>query len=232
MVKAVLWGLALLPFVCQAEVTADVGLVSDYRSYGISQTEQGPALQVSLDYSHDSGFYAGSWASNVDYGNGDDTNIEWDFYAGLYRDLSDNLGLDLGYAWYSYYGADYSSGYDYGEIYAGLSVFTNTSLYWFHASDFGGAGVAHNILKLSHVMTLGDYSLALTLAHSESADKNIVAWDDNEAAYQYAEIAVARDVKGFTLSAALMATTIDTDFNDNADAAIVIALNRGFELLP
>lgn len=232
MVKAAVVALALLPLVCKAELTADLGLVSDYRSYGISQTEKGPALQVALDFAHDSGFYAGSWASNVDYGKGDDTNIEWDFYAGVYRDLTDDFGLDLGYAWYSYYGADYSADYDYGEIYAGLSLFTNTSLYWFHATDFGGAGVAHYIVKLSHVMTLGDYSLALTLAHSESADKNIVAWDESEAGYQYAEIAVARDIKGFTLSAALMATTINTDFNDNADAAVVIALNRGFELLP
>lgn len=46
-------------------VTGNVGLVSDYRFRAISQTFREPAVQGGLDYAHASGFYAGTWASNV-----------------------------------------------------------------------------------------------------------------------------------------------------------------------
>jgi hypothetical protein len=40
-------------------------LVSDYIFRGISQTQRQPAIQGGFDYSHASGFYVGTWASNV-----------------------------------------------------------------------------------------------------------------------------------------------------------------------
>ena len=46
-------------------LAANVGLVSDYRFRGIAQTSKKPALQAGLDFSHSSGFYAGTFASNV-----------------------------------------------------------------------------------------------------------------------------------------------------------------------
>jgi uncharacterized protein (TIGR02001 family) len=57
----------------QAEATATVTATSDYDFRGITQTAQDPALQASVDYAHDSGFYAGAWGSNVDFG-GDETS--------------------------------------------------------------------------------------------------------------------------------------------------------------
>ncbi|WP_430459686.1 TorF family putative porin [Thalassolituus sp. LLYu03] len=232
MTKAGLWLLALLPGVCGAEVALDVSVVSDFRSYGISQTGKSPALQLALDYSHESGMYLGSWASNVDYGNGDDTRLEWDFYGGYATDLNDAVGLDLGYAWYSYHGADYSGDADYGETVVGLTLYGRTSVYWFHATDFSGLGIAHNVFSLSHAITLGDYSLAVTLAHNLSSDKNVVAWDEDKADYQYLELAISREFAGFNVTAAAMATTIDNDFNSDADPALVVSVNRGFTLLP
>ena len=46
-------------------ITGNVGLVTDYKFRGLSQTYKGPALQGGFDYSHASGFYLGTWASNV-----------------------------------------------------------------------------------------------------------------------------------------------------------------------
>src|SRR3954466_1030180 len=42
-------------------LAANVGLVSDYRFRGIAQTSKKPALQGGLDFSHKSGFYAGTF---------------------------------------------------------------------------------------------------------------------------------------------------------------------------
>jgi uncharacterized protein (TIGR02001 family) len=83
--------------------TANVGIVSDYRFRGISQTMRRPAIQGGFDYSHTSGIYLGTWASNVDgtthvYNN---TSMEWDLYGGYKGkicvccepDVTYNLGM-------------------------------------------------------------------------------------------------------------------------------------------
>ena len=44
----------------QAQVAGNFGLTSDYRFRGISQTQNGLAVQGGVDYTHSSGFYAGN----------------------------------------------------------------------------------------------------------------------------------------------------------------------------
>ena len=48
-----------------AEISANLSGASDYRFRGISQTQLDPAVQGGIDYSHASGAYLGTWASNV-----------------------------------------------------------------------------------------------------------------------------------------------------------------------
>ena len=88
-------GLLTLSTAALADFSATVNLASDYTFNGVSQTSNDPALQGSLDYAADSGFYAGTWASNVDFGSGEDTNVEWDAYVGQYFQLNEKFGLDL-----------------------------------------------------------------------------------------------------------------------------------------
>ena len=47
----------------QAEVTtsANVGLYSDYRFRGVSQTDEGIAIQGGFDADFGNGFYVGNW---------------------------------------------------------------------------------------------------------------------------------------------------------------------------
>ena len=47
--------------------TGNVGLYSQYVFRGISQSRLHPALQGGVDYSHKSGFYVGTWASNISW---------------------------------------------------------------------------------------------------------------------------------------------------------------------
>ena len=48
-------------------VSGNVGLFSDYVFRGYTQTINEPALQGGFDLEHSTGFYAGVWASNVDW---------------------------------------------------------------------------------------------------------------------------------------------------------------------
>jgi uncharacterized protein (TIGR02001 family) len=87
-------------------LTGNVGLVSDYRFRGITQTFEKPALQGGFDYSHASGIYLGNWNSNVSEGAGfPQGNLEMDFYGGWKKSFGD-FGLDIGAIYYMYPGTD------------------------------------------------------------------------------------------------------------------------------
>ena len=106
--------------------SASVALSSDYVWRGYSQTDEQMAISGSFDYGHSSGFYLGTWASNVDFG--DDASIEVDVYAGFGNETAGGIGYDLGVLRYIYPGEDYS----WNEIYASLSY------------SFFSVGVAHS----------------------------------------------------------------------------------------
>lgn len=88
--------------------TGNVGFVSDYRYRGMSQTEKKVALQGGFDYSHESGLYAGTWASNVSWFDAwnpsSQSSLEWDFYGG-YKMPVGPVTLDMGLLQYYYPGS-------------------------------------------------------------------------------------------------------------------------------
>lgn len=128
--------------------TGNIGFVSDYRFRGISQTLGEPALQGGFDYSHSSGFYAGTWASNV-YGgtNGSglgvaftNGNLEWDVYAGYKFEPIKGITGDVGLLHYMYPGANWPV--------ATRDKYTNTELY---------LGASWNWLSVKYSHSLTDY---------------------------------------------------------------------------
>ena len=101
--------------IAQAEITGNASVVSDYNWRGITQTAGDPAIQGGVDYAHDSGFYAGAWGSNVDFGDCCDENMEVDLYFGWSG--GETLVWNTGFIYYLYPGAD---GLNFPEIYASL----------------------------------------------------------------------------------------------------------------
>ena len=84
----------------------NVAVYSQYIFRGLTQTNHRPALQAGADYAHDSGFYIGTWASNInwlrDFGISSG-RVEWDIYAG-WKKTWDDWGLDAGFLRYEYLG--------------------------------------------------------------------------------------------------------------------------------
>ena len=87
-------------------LAGNIGLFSQYIFRGLTQTNREPALQGGFDYSHSSGFYAGTWGSNISwlrdggaYSAGG--SLELDFYGG-YKGTFADFSYDLGtlYYWY------------------------------------------------------------------------------------------------------------------------------------
>ncbi len=86
----------------------NVGVVSDYRFRGITQTSGKPALQGGVDFAHKSGFYLGAWGSNVKWvkevNGATKGNYEIDLYGGLKGEITPGLGFDVGAITYQYPG--------------------------------------------------------------------------------------------------------------------------------
>lgn len=88
-------------------------ITNDYVFRGYSQTDSDPAFQAGLTASHESGFFAGVWGSNVDVGF--DADVEVDLSVG-YSNSVDNLTYTVGGYYYTYPGADGSADLDYFEF--------------------------------------------------------------------------------------------------------------------
>jgi uncharacterized protein (TIGR02001 family) len=128
--------------VASAEITGTVTAVSDYDFRGVSLSATDPALQGSIDWASDGGFYLGAWASNIDYGNEFDGNIELDLYGGFAGETEGGLGWDVGLVWYTYPDSSSSrtkfSIEDYPELYFGIS-YSFLELKQWYTNDYAGS---------------------------------------------------------------------------------------------
>lgn len=111
-----------------AGFTVTPTVTSDYDFRGVTQTLEDPAFQLGVNYAHDSGFYAGVWGSNVDFGPGD-PSMELDLFTGFSGgDAAESFGYDLGVIYYAYPGA---SSLDTFELYAGISKSVFSAKLWY-----------------------------------------------------------------------------------------------------
>ena len=112
--------------------TGTVALTNDYIFRGISQTDHNPAIQGSINYTLDTGFYGtsvygGVWGSNLDFNDDAATNnngahLELDWTFGFTGNILDTgIGYTLGAIYYNYPGARNGLSYDYWEFAPALS---------------------------------------------------------------------------------------------------------------
>jgi uncharacterized protein (TIGR02001 family) len=131
----------------QAQVTGNLGLTSDYRFRGVSQTQNAPAVQGGIDYNHKSGLYVGNWNSSVSsqmYTNG--SGVESDLYAGFKKDIYKGLTLDVGSYNYFYPRAtnNTSTNFDTNELFAGLGYGPVSVKYSQSLSNYFGTANSKN----------------------------------------------------------------------------------------
>ena len=101
-----------LPSKSEWSTEASVSGFSDYVFRGLSQTLEDPAAQAEFVVGHENGFYAGTFISNIDFG--DDADIEIDLFAGYSGGLGEAGYYDFSVLYYAYPGSDES--YDYWEV--------------------------------------------------------------------------------------------------------------------
>lgn len=143
-------------------VTGNVTFLSDYIVRGVSQTNNKPAIQGTIDYSHASGLYAGIFGSNVSWledgwepaapgvnGNvygGAPTNsisatLEIDLYAGYRNKFAGDFFYDVGAVYYWYPGEYRIAGTrglkngNTAEVYGAVGWKWITAKVWYAVTD-------------------------------------------------------------------------------------------------
>lgn len=214
----------MFPHAARAETTGNIALTSDYVFRGTSQNNEEPALQGGIEYAHDSGFYIGTWGSNVswlsDAGGGISSSLELDGYLGYRGSAGDSFAYDVGVLQYWYPG-DYPSGFnsaDTTELYAGFTFTPIEALglglkYSYAVSDLFGYADSDGSGYL-------DASANWTFA--EGWTLNVHGgkqWIEHNDAFEYADwkIGVTKAFdNGFSIAGAWTDTDADTALYTNA----------------
>ena len=190
-----------------AEVTGEISLTNDYRFRGVSQTAGDPALQGGIDWSFDSGFSVGAWASNVDFDepgyNG--PAIEYDFYVAYGGEINEDLTYDITLNRYNYSG---ESDIGYFEVTAGMDFKGFRAAYWY-TNDYGGTDLDYHYAELNYSYEfVENWSLDLHYGYNVGD-----ALDDGEGFDSYSDysVGVSTELSGFGLSLAWLGTDLSGD---------------------
>lgn len=199
----------------ESTLSYNVGVVSDYRYRGISQTRLEPALQGGVDYADKSGFYVGVWGSSIkwikDAGTLTDTtgikgSVEVDLYGG-YKGTAGDVAYDVGFLRYEYAGNNLkNTGYanaNTNEVYGAVTYGLFTAKYSHAISNLFGNVDSKNsyYVDLSAALDLGDgYTLTPHVGYQK-----IKNWADGS--YTDYALTLGKDLgNGLSASAAVIGT--------------------------
>ena len=131
-------------------------------------------MQFNLDYTHQSGFYLGTFLSNIKWlkdaadvsGFSTNANIEWDLYGGYHFEVVKDVTLDVGYLRYEYpSSSDFNPKPNTDEVYIGVSYGPFSAKYSYSINDtFGVANSkGSDYLEIDYNQPLTSISDKLTL---------------------------------------------------------------------
>ena len=215
------------------EISANVALVSDYKFRGISQTSEDAAVQGGFDASFGPGFYIGTWASMVDFGDSNETGsygyIESDYYAGWAHSIGDtDCGVEVGYMYYDYPGDTVDPEGDYQEFYLGGSwkdlalkvvysddYYAETDEFWYVSGDYS-------------FTLLQDLSIGLHVGYNMLEEGEGFLSSDEDAYTDYS-VSVTYNWASVDFAVAYVGTDLDDEDvfdTDNADGVAVFSISK------
>ena len=187
------------------DASANVGAVSNYMWRGISQTRNGAAVQGGLDLTHSSGFYAGTWLSNVDFKLVPGAHSEQDIYGG-YGFTAGDFAFDLKYTKYMY---DNSSGLNFAETHAHVAAYGVTigADYSNDTPIVNTDSTLHYYAKYDYTLEASEVALTATLGAYDFKDAGWVGGTDDQ--YTYWNVGVNKTFWDINFGLAYTNTNID-----------------------
>jgi uncharacterized protein (TIGR02001 family) len=212
------------------EISGNVALTTDYRFRGISQSDESPAIQGGFDIAWDTGIYVGTWASSVDFDTnavGFDGSLELDYYAGWASDLDDNVGVDVGYMYYSYPGDNGPDG-DYQELYLKVNLWGG-SVGAVYSDDYYGDTGEFYYLSGAYSFALGEmFSLDLHAGYGDVEKDGGFFSSDTDSYFDYSA-GISASWLALDWSVAYIGTDLDKDDvfgTDWAEDTVVFTISK------
>lgn len=210
----------------QAEVSANVGMVSDYVFRGLSQSDEEFAIQGGFDWSHESGFYLGTWASSVDFSGGTGVSggadVEWDLYLGYGGSINESWSWDVSYVQYMYPGTVTGLNLDYGEA----------------VVSFGYEDMVNFTLGYSNdVFNSSETGIYYEVAGGRDIGENGWSWnaavghydlDDLNSSYTHYSLGVAKAFEKVSLGLTFHDSDGEQEFGYIADSRAVLSISAEF----
>ena len=221
----------------ESTLSYNVGVVSDYRYRGISQSRLQPALQGGVDYADKSGFYVGAWASSINFikdSGATKGEVELDLYGG-YKGAAGAIAYDVGFLRYEYVGNKLGqvTGYanaNTSEVYGAATLGLVTAKYSHSLTNVFGTPNSKNsyYLDLSAALDLGSgFTLVPHLGYQMVKNNTAGTYTD------YA-LTLSKDLgNGLTATAAVVGTDADKGFYTlkdkfNGKSGVVVGLKYAF----
>jgi uncharacterized protein (TIGR02001 family) len=242
-----LWGLGVVRaeeaekgILDPSHFSATTTFATDYVFRGISQTNEDPAIQGSLDYSHPIGFYLGAWGSNVD-DSISKGNIEIDFYGGYRHELFKDFSFDLSVIYYLYPGSGDDPEANYVEGHLGLSYALSALPltptigvgYNYSPDFFGEDGIGHYVNgKLGLSLPYG-FGLAGELGYQWVEGDKLTGHGQGEGGgdgfdYTHWRVGLSKEVLGFNLDLSYHNTNEEDFLGKVGDERVVFMISRTF----
>ncbi len=206
----------------KVDFSANMALTTDYVFRGVSQTSEKATAQAGIDASYNM-FYAGVWASGVDFGPGDNEDFEVDFYAGI-KPKFGNFEFDLGAIFYAYPSAkDAGAELDYLELKLGVSTSIDKlslgGTVYYSPEYTGKTGEAF--------IYEGTAEYALPMDFALSGTVGTVQFDDDaQTDYTYWNVGVSKTfAKIFTADVRYWDSNLETNANDDSRVVGTLSVN-------
>lgn len=196
------------PAVSSAEVSANIGWVSEYIFRGIYQEDS--SASAGIDYESDTGFYLGTWGADVGDG------LETDLYFG-YGGGSGDFSYSVGYTGY-FYTDDFDDTYNEVNLGVGYGIFAlDVAL-----GEWDGFGASE------------DYTFtSFTIAPDVGPYYTFGSWGEDFDG-DYFELGYGFDFQGLDLSMALIYSddlpVADADDGEFGDYSLVFGVTRGIAM--
>lgn len=211
------------------DISANVGIATDYVYRGISQTMNQPALQAGLYVDHKSGISASAWMANVDYvpaGAPDDgARFEIDLTLGYSFAASERVGIGVSIMRVMTPGTRAGFDYDYDELSAALTVDRHYEITAGFSDSVFGSGQQSLHVSVAATFELGKgFELGTEIGHFDLD----VAGDN----YRYANLTLGGGYLGFDWQLAGHITSRKARSIFGAAISkprVVLALSRNFD---
>lgn len=212
--------IAAVPTVATAEVSANLGIASQYLWRGQTLSSSGVVFG-GLDFEHESGFYAGFWtssesdralAADVDPITGEVTTglgVEYDLYAGYAGEVGD-FSYDLAYVSY-WYTEDPGSNI-FQEVYLGLGYMGFGFDAYFGVGDVGWGADKERNKDNYYALSYGYEQFGVAVGYFDT--------DDSDAQYTHVDLSYEA-LPGLVFTASkIVDQKVDDTYNDNLTFAV------------